>query len=152
MTGTFTSTGNLNTAIYQHTATLLSDGKVLIAGGFNNSGILVNAELYDPGTGTFTTTGNLNDSRASHTATLLSFVGSGMVLIAAGTSNNALTSDSAELYDPSSGVFTPTGSLNTSRLNHSATLLFDGRVLIAGGQQFDGVGYVILGSAELYHQ
>jgi len=69
---TFTNTGSLNIARTFHTATLLPNGKVLIAGGFDyNSGPLNSAELYDPITGTFTPTGNLNRARYVHTATLL---------------------------------------------------------------------------------
>src|SRR4029078_4021428 len=66
----FEETGSLGAARYSHTATLLQNGKVLVAGGFNSS-FLATAELYDPATGTWTTTGNLNTARNLHTATLL---------------------------------------------------------------------------------
>src|SRR5690242_14469406 len=69
---TFDNTGSLLTARYAHTATLLSNGKVLVAGGFGSSGDLASAELYDPATGTWTATGSLITARDSHTATLLS--------------------------------------------------------------------------------
>ena len=62
-TGTFTPTGSLNTARVYHTATLLNNGMVLIAGGCNSSGNLASAELYNPATGTFTPTGSLNTAR-----------------------------------------------------------------------------------------
>ena len=62
-TGTFTPTGSLNTARYNHTAMLLNNGMVLIAGGFGSKGILASAELYNPATGTFTLAGNLNINR-----------------------------------------------------------------------------------------
>jgi N-acetylneuraminic acid mutarotase len=90
-TGTFTPTGSLNTARYYHTATLLNNGMVLIAGG---EGGLSTAELYNPATGTFTATGSLNTGRAYHTATLLS---NGMVLIAGGEGSSGYLA-SAELY------------------------------------------------------
>ena len=62
--GTWTATGSLNTARYCHTATLLPNGKVLVAGGYDgNSGYLTSAELYDPATGTWTATGSLNTAR-----------------------------------------------------------------------------------------
>src|SRR6266404_4458673 len=78
--GTWTVTGSLNTARYYHTATLLPNGMVLVAGG-EIIGVLTSAELYDPASGTWTMTGNLNTGRTTHTATLLP---NGMVLVAGG--------------------------------------------------------------------
>jgi hypothetical protein len=143
--GTFVLTGSLNASRAQHTATLLNNGMVLIAGGVgtnaNNNVVLASAELYDPTTGTFTPTGNLNISRQNHTATLLN---NGMVLVSGGAGSVGVLS-SAELYDPTNGTFTLTGSLNTARGLPTATLLNDGKVLIAGGNGNTG-----LASAELY--
>ena len=147
-TGTFTPTGSLNTARLYHTATLLNNGMVLIVGGYaENGNILASAELYNPATGTFTPTGSLNTARELHAATMIQGIMiNGMVLIAGGQgSAGALVS--AELYNPMSGTFTPTGSLNTARLYHTATLLNDGTVLIAGG--YDNNGNTSA-SAELY--
>ena len=122
-------TGNMNTARANHTASLLPNGKVLVAGGWNLSGSALNsAELYDPLTGTWNSTGSLNTARSQHTATLLP---SGKVLIAGGANGGSL--NSAELYDPATGTWSSTGSLNTARIRHSATLLSSGKVLIAGG-------------------
>src|SRR5919109_3635066 len=115
-------TGNLNTAREYHTATLLPNGKVLVAGGDNGKQLLNSAELYDPATGAWSSTGNLNAARALHTATLLP---NGKVLVAGGAYNL----NSAELYDPVTGSWSSTGNLNTARFVHTATLLPNGRVL-----------------------
>ena len=190
VTGTWSVTGSLNIARYLHTATLLQNGKVLVAGGadgdnraelydpatrnverdrrsrngplwansdpapkrpgsdsgrMNDNDViptfLTSAELYDPVTGTWSVTGNLNASRTDHTATLLP---DGRVLIAAGVIDNWAPShggfavsptslNSAELYDPATGTWSVTASLNTIRTSHTATLLPNGKVLVAGG-------------------
>ena len=144
--GTFAVTSNTMTAMRLNaTATLLGNGKVLIAGGENSSGALNTAELYDPASDTFTATGNLNDARSCATATLLI---SGQVLIAGGK-NGSTVLNSAELYDANAGTFTPTGSLNTARTGATATLLVSGKVLAAGGSS-DGTAAGALNSAELF--
>jgi len=112
---------------FNHTATLLPTGKVLVAGGFN-SNALASAELFDPATGTWTATSPMTTNRSSHTATLLP---NGKVLIAGGGGEG--TYNSAELYDPITATWTTTGSMNVARLSHTATLLRSGKVLIAGG-------------------
>src|SRR5580700_8651644 len=94
--GTFVATGSLITPRTGHTATLLTNGKVLIAGGAVLSNVLNTAELYDPGSGTFAYTGNMTTPRASHTATLLP---DGRVLIVGGS--EGYPSTFTEIYDPS---------------------------------------------------
>jgi Galactose oxidase, central domain/Kelch motif len=150
-TGTWQTTGNLNTQRYQHTATPLPNGKVLVAGGFNSLLLSLNiAELYDPATETWSGTGSLNIDRTGHTATLLP---NGKVLVTGGynfTENRFNALNSAELYDPATGTWSVTGSLNIARSDHSASLLSNGKILVAGGQIFDTWPYVSLNEAELY--
>ena len=118
--GIWTVTGSLNTGRFEYTATLLPNGMVLVAGGFDsNNNVLATAELYDPANGSWSATGGLNTARADHTATLLP---NGMVLVAGGVDSSGY-STSAELYDPMSGSWTATGSLNTARADHTCDLV-----------------------------
>ena len=141
--GGFVLTGSMNGPRTNHTATLLNNGTVLFAAGVLASN---SAELYNPNTGTFTPTGSMNTGRVSPTGTLLN---NGMVLIAGGTSAYYYGTPiaSAELYDPASGTFTATGSMNFARWYDTATLLNNGMVLLAGGIGSSG----LLASAELYN-
>ncbi len=129
-----------------HSATLLPDGKVLIAGGMRrNQDFYKSAELYDPATGKFQPTGEMNLRRVGHIAVLLP---SGKVLIAGGWVGMGGT-DSAELYDPATGKFTAIASrMTTPRGRPSATLLANGDVLIAGGERRDNES---LATAEIFH-
>ena len=140
---TFDNTGSLAAARENHTATLLSNGKVLVVGGFDGSSALASAELYDPTSGTWSATGGLATARRLHTATLLP---NGKVLVAGGVGSSGYLT-SAELYDPASGSWAATNSLATAREYHTATLLPNGKVLVAGGYNSSS-GY--LASAELY--
>src|SRR5206468_2416479 len=122
--GTWTATGSMTQARTQHTATLLSTGKVLVTGGFSLNFLgnpMTVAELYDPATGTWTPTGSM------------------------GTGGDIL--GTAELYDPATGTWSATGSLHDARSSQKATLLSDGKVLVTGGTT---TGNTILGTAELY--
>jgi Galactose oxidase, central domain/Kelch motif len=143
------STPVMNTAREQATATLLPDGKVLIAGGDGNGFPywLDSTEIYDPATRTFAAsneTAAMNTARSFATATLLR---NGKVLIAGGTDNVGSLS-STELYDPHTNSFAvSTPAMNSPREYATATLLHDGKVLIAGGEvAFEDV----LGSTDLY--
>ncbi len=138
----FQPTGSMIQGRAGHTATLLRDGRVLVAGGYNEIEI-ASSELYDPASATWTNTGRLAIGRQNHTATLLP---NGMVLVAGGTDRSGLTTASAELYNPATGAWTPTGSLLHDRALHTATLLAGGRVLVAGGSGSSG----FVASAELY--
>jgi hypothetical protein len=128
------------------TATLLPDGKVLIAGGMRrNQDFYKSAELYDPATGKFRPTGEMNLARVGHIAVLLR---SGKVLIAGGWIGHG-TTDSAELYDPATGKFSAMAKLTARRGEPRATMLANGDVLITGGDDHDGAsGH--LASAEIF--
>jgi len=140
----FLPTGDMKDGRSEHTATLLTSGKVLVAGGdsclvSDGGGCwLQSTELYDPVKGTFARGSQMARSHVSHTATLLP---NGKVLIAGGSAGPA------ELYDPSSDSFSDTGAMVTPRWGHTATLLQNGKVLITGG---NGADSSTLSAAELY--
>ncbi len=140
-------TGSLNARRNSHTATVLPNGKVLVAGGNSGTGIhdiLRSAELYDPATGTWSLTGSMDVPRYHSTATLLP---NGKVLVAEGITSRTSVTATAELYDPATGTWSLTGDITTTRFWHSATLLRNGKLLIAGGHSGqDGPRH----SAELY--
>jgi Galactose oxidase, central domain len=138
-TGTFGSTGTMVQARQQHIATLLEDGKVLIAGGyFGYICFTASAELFDPATGTFSPTGFMLSERVGHTATLLA---SGEVLVVGGS--NGCAPDAAddppwdplfaELYEPNSGSFQGAGNMSTTRIHHATVRSTNGKVLVLGG-------------------
>src|SRR5689334_19982059 len=107
--GRLIPTGNTTVARFAHTATLLRNGKVLVAGGMSRNGVwLDSAELYDPATGRFTPIGRLHAQRAGATATLLP---NGKVLIAGGNEGSGASLASAEVYDPGTNIFSPTGNM-----------------------------------------
>jgi hypothetical protein len=131
--GTFAYTGSLNTARYDHTATLLPTGEVLVTGGLGVNGnytSLSSAELYDPKKGRWTVTGSMSVGRTGFTATLLA---NGQVLVAGGSDYQIRCYATAELYNPATGQWTLTGSMSQPRCLHGATLLPDGSVLVSGG-------------------
>jgi hypothetical protein len=131
--------GSLNTSRYQHSATLLNNGKILIAGGVScptagSCTYLSSAELYDPVTGTSANTGIMATPQAAPAVLLAN----GEVLIAGGSRcdpyGNCFSLNSIEVYDPLSGTFGRLGTMHAARDGHTMTLLADGRVLIAGGE------------------
>src|SRR6266545_4433218 len=151
---TWEATGRMISAHAFHTATLLSDGRVLIAGGLINDRLQGqpsrSAELYDPSTGSWTATGRMRAARWRHTATLLP---DGKVLVAGGYMSSDDSLASAEIYDPASGRWSATGSMTSRRAWHTATLLPNGTVLVAGGGAEDTLleGGPRSATAELYN-
>jgi hypothetical protein len=142
----FGQTGSMVVQRNTTTATLLLDGRVLLAGGYSEgprgSAWTATAELYDPKSGSFSPTGPMATARDGATATRLA---DGHVLVAGGSTGTA-TLASAELYDPLAGAFTQTGSMAHVRVHATATQLGDGRILIAGG----GASASETATAELY--
>jgi Galactose oxidase, central domain len=136
--GAFSRTGSMAAARMGFTATTLNSGKILVAGGLDNHGnVLDTAELYDPVAQKFTPVANaMSDRRIAHTATLLA---SGKVLVTGGATNlSGDTTNSADIYDPTANSFTATTfPMDHQRAAHAATLFVSGpmagKVLITGG-------------------
>src|SRR5215472_3409789 len=163
-TGTWSPTGSMNRARSGQRAMMLTNGQVLVAGGgCNGSGYGCDsgsfeessrsAELYNPATGTWTLTGKMAAGREFFTATLLR---TGKVLVTGGFNNcdDDFCSDTktAELYNPATGTWSGTGSMHVAREQHTATLLPNGQVLVAGGLNEGGFGNgARYSSAELYN-
>lgn len=144
-TAGFTDTASLSPGRDAHTATLLQDGRVLVAGGVGSD---TSCALYDPATQTWTPTGSLAGGRQNHTATLLP---DGRVLVTGGY-HEEVSVASAEIYNPATGEWASAGSMATGRFDHGAALLPDGRVLVVAGREYDHLQNVdnTLLSAEIY--
>jgi len=128
-TGLWSLVGSMTMPRGVASATLLTNGKVLVAGGSSATQVLATAELFDPSTGTFTATGSMSTPRTLHAAVRLQ---DGRVLVAGGINASGYLA-SAEVYDPSTGTFSPVSSMITARGGIGAVLLNNGRVLYAGG-------------------
>ncbi|KFE72017.1 kelch repeat-containing protein [Hyalangium minutum] len=143
--GSWSMTGSLASPRDQHTATRLTDGRVLVTGGRPSNGSIsaaASAEVYDPASGTWSATGSMITRRSGHRATLLS---NGKVMVSGGQHEGTSLS-TAEVYDPASGTWSATGSLAEARYDHTATLLPNGKVLVTGGY---GAGAAIA-TSEVY--
>lgn len=150
--GAWAPTGAMRSARDGHTATILANGKILVAGGTNNGVALTSAELYNPMAGTWASTGSMHVARTLARAVLLS---NGSVLVVGGCVNDCLsaTIKSAELYNPIAGTFTATGSMVQARAEFGVTLLANGQVLVAGGcTAYDANGCLaVTTKAEIYN-
>ena len=151
VTGSITTVGQMVHARNQHTATLLQDGRVLIAGGDTGGNVFEQnppAEIFDPETGSFRAIDPLQHARLDHRATSLS---DGRVLLTGGAGAGPVVQ--AEVFDPASETFSVVADLHQGRAHHSSTLLGDGRVLLVGGNATDARGFIADGaliSAELF--
>ena len=135
----FVPTGSMTSARADAMAVLLADGRVLIVGGWTGRDAMTgvtSAEIYDPATGSFSSTGSMAEGRVSPSATLLA---DGRVLVAGGFPFESMNVGpapalaSAEIYDPATGTFSPTGSMAEGRGGHTAVRISSGDVLVAGG-------------------
>jgi N-acetylneuraminic acid mutarotase len=143
-TGVWTATGSMSVARDLPTVAMLADGRVLVSGGLGagaGAQALSSAEIYNPATGTWTAAGAMTAARASHTAVRLA---NGRILVAGGASGTVVSSQplsSAELFDPVTSTWTPTGGFSTPRGFHQAVLLANGQALITGGSNWIATVY-----------
>jgi N-acetylneuraminic acid mutarotase len=148
-TGTWKATGALRAARHAMTATLLPSGKVLVAGGATAASDALNSsEIYDPATKVWTLGAKMVTARSDYASIL---IGTGKVLFTGGENINGVSISKAELYNPSSGTFTATGNMTATRLEHTAVLLANGNVLVSGGNKQTLNGATPLASTELYN-
>ncbi len=130
--GTWSTTGNLHASHDGHTATVLPSGEVLVAGGEGQNGVVAATELYSAASRSWTVAGSLAVARAAHDALLF---GSGKVLVAGGCLGTCVggNTPTAEIFDPSKGRWSMTGSMATARVYFGMALLPNGKVLVVGG-------------------
>ena len=148
-TGTWKTTTALRAARHAMTATLLTSGKVLVAGGATSASDALNStEIYDPTAKTWTLGPKMITARSDYASIML---GTGKVLFIGGENINGVSISNAELYNPSSGKFTATGKMTATREEHTAVLLASGNVLVSGGNKKTSTTQTPLASAELYN-
>lgn len=144
-TRSFRGAGQMHVPRVSHAAVSLSDGRILMTGGWTTGGLTTaRAEVFDPAQGQFIAAGEMNTTRASHVAVLLS---SGRVLIIGGEVRTGVALSSVEMFDPATMKFASMNPMQTPRSFHVAVRLTDGRVLVAGGLGARGEA---LRSAEIF--
>jgi N-acetylneuraminic acid mutarotase len=139
-------TGSLKTGRDYHTATLLSNGKVLVTGGYTVQGASTSVEMYDPATATWSAMAGMTYGRALHSATALT---DGRAVVAGGVVSY-LPSDLSELYDPVTNKWSLTGNLITKRAGQTAVLLSSGNPMLMGGYTYVRPVYFEVSSCELF--
>ncbi len=154
-TGRWTRTGGaMSTPRFEHTATLLDDGRILIAGGqgppiSGSSAALASTEIYDPAVDSFRNSNDMSDARFNHTAVKLPDR-TVLVVGGAGGTNGDTSLATAEVFNPGDGSWTSVGALSGSRTGHTAAVFSDGRVLVAGGESVTRGNRRSLASAEIF--
>lgn len=154
-TNTWSDTAEMTHARFEHTATLLGDGRVLMVGGLGSSEAaeqdipLRSTEIYDPAADAFVTSTDLAEGRANHAAALLN---ENAVIVTGGVSGEQgdLSVASAEVFDSRAATWSTVGSMGTPRTGHTATALEDGRILVAGGETVRRGSRRSLTSAEVF--
>lgn len=154
-TGNWTATGSMVSARFEHTATRLRDGRVVMAGGLGpaepdgRTGPLRSTEIYDPAAKGFVGSTDLTGPRANHAAVLL---GDDSVLVTGGAGGAAgdISLATAEVFDVRAGAWSTVSPMGSTRTGHTATRLSDGRVLVAGGESVQRGTRSSLTSAEIF--
>ena len=153
--GTWSPTGSMGTGRFEHTATRLRDGRVVMAGGLGAPASggrqtpLNSTEIYDPAANAFVGSSNLNGARTNHAAVLL---GDNSVLLTGGGGGDAgdISLASAELFDSRAGTWSTVAPMGGTRTGHTATRLNDGRVVVVGGESVQRGARNSLTSAEIF--
>jgi N-acetylneuraminic acid mutarotase len=146
--------GAMSTPRFEHTATALDDGRVLIAGGqgppiAGATAALASTEMYDPAVDSFRKSNDMGDARFNHAAVKLPDK-TVMVVGGAGGTNGDTSLSTAEVFNPGDGSWTAAGTLTGSRTGHVATVFPDGRVLVAGGESVTRGNRRSLNTAEIF--
>ena len=146
-TNRFTAGAPMNVHRVSFTATLLADGRVLVAGGYNPGGVLVDNETYDPAANTWTVNAPMKHRHVVHAAVLLQ---DGRVLVAGGDCKPTLPCAAADIFNPLTGRWRAVAPMSVPRSNLAAIRLQDGKVLISGGLSYFGTLWQNLQSCEAF--